>query len=87
VVPRDTIELSQRKPAMLSLPTELLLDIAKAVSGSPRVRNCVLCQLSLVCKHLKPIAREVLLLEPALHLFHVPSLVSQLLKHPKSFVK
>jgi hypothetical protein len=63
---------------LLCFPTEILLQIAKGVSGSSRERNYALRSLSLTCRDLRAIGQEALLTRPATNLYKIRRLVSQL---------
>lgn len=69
-------------PGFLRLPDELLLKVLIGLHHRPRDRQKDLCSVALVCRQLAPVARDVLLQQPSVHLFNVPSLVRTYFAYP-----
>jgi hypothetical protein len=73
-----------RPPAtsLLDLPNELLIDILSQSPSTPRQQRHNLVQLTSVCRRLRPLAMEELLLRPAVHRLDIWALVRTYLKYP-----
>ncbi|KAF2245761.1 hypothetical protein BU26DRAFT_607943 [Trematosphaeria pertusa] len=70
-------------PPLLSLPIELLLRILDHyLSDLPRHRLQDLVRLSAACKRLRPIALELLLTQPVVHIYNVHGLVRMYFEYP-----
>ncbi|KAF2828326.1 hypothetical protein CC86DRAFT_437496 [Ophiobolus disseminans] len=60
--------------SLLSLPGEILLQVVARVSSIPEEKQRTLKNASLTCRRLQPIAQEVLLEEPCVNMYLLPSL-------------
>ncbi|CAI6341065.1 unnamed protein product [Periconia digitata] len=79
------MEVLPESPAKLpvtlhNLPTELLLHIASYLVHT-RHWNASLRSLSLVCRSLRPIAQEILIINPQLHTSYIPLYIHNVLEY------
>jgi hypothetical protein len=76
---------SRSKPTtrLLSLPNELILAIFDQLPPLPRPRQKTLLALTATCKHIRPLAREQLLVQPVSDVHHVHLLVQNYLRYPE----
>ncbi|KAF2786282.1 hypothetical protein K505DRAFT_399473 [Melanomma pulvis-pyrius CBS 109.77] len=69
-------------PPVFQLPDELLLKVLQQLPGLPRARQRDILNTSLTSKRLRPIAIEVLLVHPVIHLSRVAQLAHLYFRNP-----
>jgi hypothetical protein len=74
---------SKHMARLLSLPNELILAIFDQLPPIPRPRQKTLVALTATCKHIRPLAREQLLVQPVIDVHRVHLLVRIYLRYPE----
>jgi hypothetical protein len=79
-----TTSIVSEPPAtsLLDLPNEPLIIILSLAPSTPRQQRHNLVQMTSVCRRLRPLAMEELLLHPAVHRLDIWALVRTYLEYP-----